>query len=174
MRSEAEPACGRAAYPRVRTLSPRPSSPATGAMTRRRTRVCDTCGPSAPERRTARHEGFPADAARRLGMRPAVSVPGVHRPFTALVRYAHSLVKARPKALLAPVGRSSTSRSHPFARVNRRPSGSFGPLGRRILVLQSVSLPLRLLVDCRPVVFRAYIPFIVRPAVCFCGSSSNV
>jgi hypothetical protein len=72
---------------RTRTLSPRPSSPVTGAMNRRRTRVCDISGPSAPERRTARHEGFPADAARSPGMRPAVSVPGVHFTYAMRIMY---------------------------------------------------------------------------------------
>ena len=36
------------------------------------------------ERRAARHEGFPVDAARRLGMRPVVSVPGDNSDFSEI------------------------------------------------------------------------------------------
>jgi hypothetical protein len=51
------------------------------------------------------------------------SRPVVFRAYIDLFqRSLRSLAKARPKALLAPDGRSSASRSRPFARVNRRPT----------------------------------------------------
>ncbi len=93
----------------------------------------------------ARHEGLPADTARRQGMRLDVSVPGVHRPFTALATLA---CKSTPPSFHSVV---SLALHSSFARVNRRPTGSFGPLGRRTL---SILLPSSLLVETRPVVFQ--------------------
>ena len=45
----------------------------------------------------ARHEGFPVDAARRLGMIPVVSVPGVH--FDLLQRSLSLACKSSAKSL---------------------------------------------------------------------------
>ena len=99
----------------------------------------------------ARHEGFPVDAARRLGMIPVVSVPGVHNDLLRCALAKPALGKSsaiartpsvlaiqpeiddfwRQKPVTTPFGGRSGQRAK--RAVNRRPTGSFGPLGRRML-----------------------------------------